>query len=175
MRLLDYKHYTAEVSDDHAWFEAPLRERPAGTRMERLYRRLVRPMPGLSDDDVRVWRYVFIYPNTAIDLYPDQVMTWQIRPDGVWRTRDAFTAYRAERPGLRNRLVQRLNAKLNTLVHEEDVDLVSNVQAGLATRGYEPGPLSGREAAVGWFAERIRTDLGDHGPIESKPLAAAAA
>jgi choline monooxygenase len=159
MRLLDYKHYAAEVGDGHVWFEAPLRDRPAGTRMERLYRRLVRPMPGLSDDDVRVWRYVFIYPNTAIDLYPDQVMTWQIRPDGVWRTRDAFTAYRARRPGLRNRLVQRLNGKLNSLVHEEDIDLVSNVQAGLATRGYEPGPLSRREAAVGWFADRIRAEL----------------
>ena len=122
MRLLDYKHYTAEVSDDHVWFEAPLRERPAGTRMERLYRRLVRPMPGLSDDDVRVWRYVFIYPNTAIDLYPDQVMTWQIRPDGP-----------------------------------------------RATRGYNPGPLSGREAAVGWFADRIRADLA----MEWEPTVAA--
>jgi choline monooxygenase len=160
MRLLDYKRYEAEVHDHHVWFEAPLRDRPAGTRMERLYRRLVRPMPGLTDDDVRVWRYVFIYPNTAIDLYPDQVMTWQIRPDGVLRTRDAFAAYRPARTGLRNRLVQRMNARLNTLVHDEDVDLVENVQAGLATRGFEPGPLSRREAAVGWFADRVRADLG---------------
>ena len=44
-------------------------------------------------------------------------------------------------------------------MHQEDVDLVTNVQAGLETRGYEPGPLSGREAAVGWFADRIRRDL----------------
>ena len=62
------------------WFEAPLRDRPAGTRAERLYRRLVRPMPGLGADDIRVWRYVFIYPNTAIDLYPDQVMIGRSGP-----------------------------------------------------------------------------------------------
>ena len=49
-----------------------------------------RPMPGLEPEDVRVWRYVFIYPNTAIDLYPDQVMTWKIDPDGVRRTLDAL-------------------------------------------------------------------------------------
>ena len=41
---------------------------------------LVTPMPGLSDEDRRVWRYVFLYPNTTIDLYADQVNTWQMRP-----------------------------------------------------------------------------------------------
>jgi choline monooxygenase len=166
MRLLDYKRYEAEVHEHHVWFEAPLRDRPAGTPAERLYRRFVRPMPGLDAGDVRVWRYVFIYPNTAIDLYPDQVLTWQIRPDGVRLTRDAFTAYRPARTALRNRLVQRLNTRLNSAVHEEDVDLVENVQAGLATRGFEPGPLSGREAAVGWFADRLRADLNQ--PASSK-------
>jgi choline monooxygenase len=159
MRLYDYKRYEADLRDGYVWFEAPLRDEPAGTRSERLYRRLVRPMPGLEPEDVGVWRYLFIYPNTAIDLYPDQVMTWKIQPGGIRRTLDGFTAYRAARPGLRTRLVQRLNAKLNALVHEEDVDLVTNVQAGLETRGYVPGPLSGREAAVGWFADRVRRDL----------------
>ena len=159
MRLYDYKRYETDLRGGYAWFEAPLRDRPAGTRSERLYRRLVRPMPGLEPEDVRAWRYVFVYPNTAIDLYPDQVMTWKIDAAAVRHTLDGFTAYRAPRPGLRTRLVQRLNAKLNTLVHEEDVDLVANVQAGLETRGYEPGPLSEREAAVGWFADRVRRDL----------------
>ena len=159
MRMYDYKNYEADVRDGYVWFEAPLRDNPAGTRTERLYRRLVRPMPGLEPADVGVWRYLFIYPNTAIDLYPDQVMTWKINPGGVHRTHDAFSAYRAARPGLRTRLVQRLNNRLNALVHEEDIDLVTNVQAGLETRGFVPGPLSGREAAVGWFADRVRRDL----------------
>ena len=85
MRLLDYKRYELELDEHYAWFEAPLRDKPAGTRLERLYRRFVKPMPGLDADAVRMWRYVFIYPNTAIDLYPDQVMTWRINPDGVLR------------------------------------------------------------------------------------------
>jgi Rieske 2Fe-2S family protein len=33
------------------------------------------------------------------------------------------------------------------------------VQRGIRSRGYHPGPLSRREAAVGWFADRIRADL----------------
>ncbi len=42
---------------------------------------------------------------------------------------------------------------------DEDIDLVDNVQQGLQTRGYECGPLSKRETAVAWFADRIRADL----------------
>ena len=61
--------------------------------------------------------------------------------------------------GARTRFVQWANQRLNTLVLDEDVDLVSNVQLGLQTRGYECGPLSGRERAVAWFADRIRADL----------------
>ncbi len=159
MRLYDCQRYGVEIHDNWVWFEAPLRDEPQGSRMERAYRRFVRPMPGLEESDRDVWRYLFIYPNTAIDLYPDQVMTWQINPDGPQRSRDVFMGYRAANPGLRTRAVQRLNQKLNRLVHNEDVDLVSNVQTGIETRGYLPGPLSGREAAVGWFADRIRADL----------------
>ncbi len=46
------------------------------------------------------------------------------------------------------------------MTNDEDVELVSRVQKGLGTPGFEPGPLSRREAAVGWFADRVRTDLG---------------
>jgi Rieske 2Fe-2S family protein len=159
MRLLDYKHYDVECHDHYVWFEAPFRNKPSSNWMERLYRRLVTPMPGLSAADRGVWRYVFIYPNTTIDLYPDQVNTWQMLPDGVDRTRDAWGCYRPAGSGPRTRLVQWLNQRLNQLVLDEDIDLVANVQQGLQTRGYECGPLSRREDAVGWFADRVRRDL----------------
>jgi choline monooxygenase len=160
MRLLDYRRYEVEVHEHWLWFEAPLRERPAGNRLARAYARLVTPMPGLSAEDRHVWRYAFIYPNTAIDLYPDQVTTWQIVPDGVARTSDVFGSYRPARTAPRTRLVQRLNQRFNWAVLREDVDLVENVQRGLATSRYECGPLSAREAGVAWLAERVRQDLG---------------
>jgi Rieske 2Fe-2S family protein len=159
MRMLDYKHYDVDVHDHHVWFEAPLRQKPSRNRLERLYAQLVTPMPGLGAEHRQVWRYAYIYPNTTIDLYPDQVNTWQLLPDGTARTADVWASYRPANATPRTRLVQWANQRLNSLVLEEDIDLVDNVQQGLATRGYRCGPLGPREAAVAWFADRIRADL----------------
>jgi len=159
MRMLDYKNYDVEVYDNYVWFDAPMRSRPSSNQLERLYARLVTPMPGLGEADSAIWRYAFIYPNTTIDLYPDQVTTWQLLPDGVGSTVDYYGCYRPPGSGPRTRLVQWVNGRLNTLVLDEDIDLVDNVQQGLQTRGYRCGPLSRRERGVAWFADRIRADL----------------
>ncbi len=159
MRMLDYRDYATELHDHWVWIEAPLRPKPSSNRLERAYAQMVRPMDGLAPEDRHVWRYAFIYPNTTIDLYPDQVNTWQMLPDGVARTSDTFGSYRMANADPRTRLVQWANQRLNSLVLGEDIDLVDNVQQGLRTRGYECGPLSRRETAVAWFADRIRADL----------------
>jgi Rieske 2Fe-2S family protein len=159
MRMLDYKRYEVQVHDHYVWFEAPLRAKPSSNRLERLYANLVTPMPGLGDADRDVWRYAYIYPNTTIDLYPDQVGTWQLLADGVGATTDVSASYRPAGANPRTRLAQWANQRLNTLVLDEDIDLVDNVQRGLMTRGYTCGPLSPREAGVAWFADRIRADL----------------
>jgi Rieske 2Fe-2S family protein len=159
MRLYDYKRYSVDLHGSWVTFEAPLRDSPSGNRTERLYQRLVRPMPWLPPEDHRVWRYVFLYPNTTIDLHPDQVTVWQIVPEQVAVSRDVWGCFRAPRSGPMTRVVQRLNHAVNTRVLEEDVDLVARVQSGVRTRGYRPGPLSAREAGVGWFADRVRADL----------------
>jgi Rieske 2Fe-2S family protein len=159
MRMLDYKHYDVEVNEHYLWFDAPFRDKPSSNRLERLYAQLVAPMPGLSQRERGIWRYVYIYPNTTIDLYPDQIGTWQILPKGVAATHDVWASYRPAGAGPRTRFVQWANQRLNTLVLDEDVDLVDNVQQGLQTRDYRCGPLSAREAGVAWFADRIRADL----------------
>src|SRR5437588_2794012 len=159
MRMLDYKRYDVEVNEHYVWFEAPMRSKPSSNRLERLYADLVSPMPGLPPEDRTVWRYVYIYPNTTIDLYPDQVGTWQLLPHGIAATRDVSSSYRPQGTSPRTRFVQWANQRLNTLVLDEDIDLVDNVQQGLMTRGYRCGPLSAREAGVAWLADRIRADL----------------
>ena len=160
MRMYDYKNYKAYPHGHYAWFDAPLRDKPSSNRLERLYWQLVRPMPGVDEARRRVWSYVFIYPNTTIDLYADQVNTWQILPDAIARTGDVFASYRPANAGPRTRLVQWANQRLNNLVMDEDIDLVANVQQGAMTRGgYRCGPLSPRETGVAWFADRIRADL----------------
>ncbi|HZN89563.1 MAG TPA: aromatic ring-hydroxylating dioxygenase subunit alpha [Thermoleophilaceae bacterium] len=163
MRLYDYKRYEAECHEGFAWFDAPLRDEPSANRIERLYQRLVEPMPGLTEEHTRTWHYILIYPNTTIDLYPDQVGIWQIRPDGQLRTDDRALTLLPRSASLRTRAAQVANRKVNKLVAHEDADLVANQQAGVASRGFTPGPLSRREAAVAWFADRIRADLAEAG------------
>ena len=160
MRMLDYKHYDVEVHDHYVWFDAPLRDKPSSNRLERAVRAAGHADAGPAPPrTARIWRYAYIYPNTTIDLYPDQVGTWQLLPDGVARTKDVSASYRPAGTNPRTRLVQWANQRLNTLVLDEDIDLVDNVQQGLMTRGYTCGPLGAREAGVGWFADRIRADL----------------
>jgi Rieske 2Fe-2S family protein len=168
MRMLDYKHYDTELHEHWAWIEAPMRSKPSNNRLERLYGQLVTPMPGLGEEDRHTWRYVFIYPNTTIDLYPDQVNTWQMLPDGLTRTRDVFASYRAAGAGPRTRAIQWINQRINNLVLDEDIEIVRNVQVGLRTRGYRCGPLSRRESAVAWFDDRIRADLAEDAEVATE-------
>jgi Rieske 2Fe-2S family protein len=161
MRLVDYKRYDVECHPSWVWFNAPLREKPSSNLLERAYQRMVEPMPGLTDEDARVWRYILIYPNTAIDLYPDQIGIWQILPHGPQATKDRALTLLPREAGLRTRAVQRVNREINKLVAHEDVDLVDNQQRGVVTRGFAPGPLSMREAAIAWFADKIRADLAE--------------
>jgi choline monooxygenase len=160
MRLYDYKNYDLELHDNWIWYDAPLRDKPSGNRVERTYQRMVEPMPGLTEEDRRIWRYIFIYPNTTIDLYPDQVGIWCINPAGPLSTADLNLTLVPAHASRRSRLVQQANRRINKLTSDEDADLVANQQAGLETRGFEPGPLSQRERALGWFADKIRADLG---------------
>ncbi|KOV64101.1 (2Fe-2S)-binding protein [Streptomyces sp. MMG1121] len=160
MRLLDYQAYVVdELREDYVLFEVPLREKPSSNWTERLYQRLATPMPGLAETDRRVWRYAVIYPNTLIDFYPDHVLAWTVLPTAQGRAAIPGAFYTKHGEGVRTRLARRLNIHIGWVTNDEDAELVERVQAGLSTPGFEPGPLSQREAAVGWFARRVRDDL----------------
>jgi Rieske 2Fe-2S family protein len=152
MRMLDYKRYDVEVNEHYVWFEAPMRSKPSSNRLDRLYADLVTPMPGLGPEDLRVWRYVFPTQHTR----PSPTRS----TPGRW-SRTESTAPRRVRlagssPDPRGPMAQ---PEANNLVLDEDIDLVDNVQQGLKTRDYACGPLSRREDAVAWFADRVRSDL----------------
>ena len=161
MRLLDYQHYTVEVGEGYVYFESPLRDKPSGNRLERAYQRMVRPMPGLAA------RTAGLALRVHLAEHDDRPLS---RPGHHVADRPGRAARhggrvrvlprpRRRRPAMR--AVQHLNQRLNVTVAGEDVDLVARVQAGMATRGWRPGPLGEREAGVGWFADRVRRDLAD--------------
>lgn len=159
MRLLDYQAYAVEIQESYVLFESPLRDKPSSNWTERLYQRLATPMPGLTEADRRVWRYAVIYPNTLIDFYPDHVLAWTALPTAQDRAAIPGAFYTRRGESARTRLARRLNIHIGWVTNDEDAELVERVQAGLSTPGYEPGPLSRREAGVGWFARKIRRDL----------------
>ncbi|HSV39382.1 MAG TPA: aromatic ring-hydroxylating dioxygenase subunit alpha, partial [Nocardioidaceae bacterium] len=109
MRLLDYKNYSVETSPAYAVYEAPLRDKPSDNWAERTYQRVVRPTPGLATEDARIFRYIAIYPNTVIDLYPDHVLIWKMTPHGVDKTGVPGTYLRHKDSDLRTRFAQKLN------------------------------------------------------------------
>ena len=117
-------------------------------------------MPGLTEADARVWRYIYVYPNTTIDLYPDQVNTWQINPLGLDRTHDVYACYRAASPSAADARhpapqppAQQRGGRGGRRPRRP------RAGRACATRGWQPGPLGEREAAVAWFADRVRRDL----------------
>ena len=160
MRLLDYQRYDVEVGEGYVWFEAPMRDKPSGNRLERVYQRIV-----AADARARATRTgasgatSYIYPNTTIDLYPDQVTTWQINPTAAPHPRQLRVLPRRARRAARCARSSASTTGSTTTSRDEDAELVARVQAGMATRGWRPGPLGEREAAVAWFADRVRRDL----------------
>ena len=63
LRLLDYKNYLVETSDANVSIaRSPMRDKPSRDRRERLYQRLVRPMPGLRAPESEQWNFVFALP-----------------------------------------------------------------------------------------------------------------
>jgi Rieske 2Fe-2S family protein len=164
MRLLDYKQYSVQTEGSNTLYEAPLRDKPSDNWQERMYQRLVRPMPGLLPEDERVFRYVAIYPNTVIDLYPDHVLVWKMNPHAVDRTGVPGAYLRRTDIDARTRAAQWLNLRISQITTHEDEDLVARMQRGLGNGDFTPGPLSLREAGVAWFADRVRHDLGELAP-----------
>jgi Rieske 2Fe-2S family protein len=166
MRLLDYKHYAVETTDAYVVYDAPLRDKPSDNWAERMYQRTIRPMPGLAAEDERVFRYIAIYPNTVIDLYPDHVLLWKMNPLDVDRVDVPGTYLRRRDCDARTRIAQKLNLYVSQITNHEDEDLVQRMQIGLGNTDFEPGPLSLRERGVAWFAHRIREDLGSIGDLD---------
>ena len=141
LRLLDYKNYLVETSDANVSIaRSPMRDKPSRDRRERLYQRLMRPMPGLRAPESEQWNFVFAFPGTTVNLYPDQIDFWLNYPLDERRTLTIWNAFRPpETSGRRDRLVRRLNSRINHLVQEEDNELTERVQEGLESSRYRAG------------------------------------
>jgi phenylpropionate dioxygenase-like ring-hydroxylating dioxygenase large terminal subunit len=123
---------------------------------EALYRKLLPPVAHLAADRQRFWLYFKLWPNTAFDIYPDQIDFMQFLPVSPTQTmiREIAYALPDDRRGMK--AARYLNWRINRLVNAEDTDLVARVQGGMMSESFTQGPLGDSEVCLRSFARKMR-------------------
>jgi phenylpropionate dioxygenase-like ring-hydroxylating dioxygenase large terminal subunit len=167
------KSYGVEAEDnvDRMWGD--LIDRPSANWSERMYQRLLPPVPHLPEANQRHWLYFKLWPNVAFDIYPDQVDFMQWLPTGPttclireisYVLPDAYSKeWRREMKAARY-----LNWRINRQVNAEDTALITRVQQGMQSKSFTMGPLSDKEVCLKHFCSRMR-DLIPEARLEHAP------
>jgi phenylpropionate dioxygenase-like ring-hydroxylating dioxygenase large terminal subunit len=120
---------------------------------ERMYQKLMRDM-GLAEG--AHWAYYKLWPNAAIELYPDQIDFMQFVPVTPTETRLRYINYGVPDGRREMKAARYLNWRINRQVNLEDKDLIERVQAGMASSSYTVGPLGDGEVCLRSFGRRMR-------------------
>jgi phenylpropionate dioxygenase-like ring-hydroxylating dioxygenase large terminal subunit len=137
---------------------------------ERRYQQLApKTLDSLDQETRRTWMFFTMPPNIGIDIYPDSMDVFQILPRTATTCFVRYLIFRPRDDSRDARVLRYLNSRINRQVMREDRALSERVQAGLASHGYQPGPLSTLEVAIKDFHDRIRraipeTELADVPP-----------
>ena len=118
------------------------------------------PLPGLSDDERRHVYYYSVFPNFMIAPHPDYVLTHTLWPLAPNRTRIVcdWLVHPAEaaKPGFD---LSDATAFWD-MTNRQDWHVCELAQAGISSRGYQPGPYSNREDLLYAFDRYIVSELG---------------
>jgi phenylpropionate dioxygenase-like ring-hydroxylating dioxygenase large terminal subunit len=133
-----------------------LRESPSSNWSEGLYQSLLPRVAHLPDERQRLWTYFKLWPNVALDIYPDQIDFMQFLPISPTQTLIREIAYVHPDERREMRAARYLNWRINRQVNAEDTKLIARVQEGMASEGYTPGPLGEGEVCLRSFAARMR-------------------
>ena len=118
-------------------------------------------LPGLSETQRQQVVYFAIYPNFLLSLHPDYVMTHTLWPRAHDRT-EIVCEFHFHPSELARRDAQIDDAvEFWDLTNKEDWWIAEQSQAGIASRVYEPGPYSEREALLWSFDEVVRREAGE--------------
>lgn len=144
----------AQTWVDKMW--GSLRESPSDNWSERAYQRLLPEAEHLPPERRRLWTYFKLWPNTAFDIYPDQIDFMQFVPVSPTETLIREIAYVRPDDRREMRAARYLNWRINRQVNAEDTALITAVQEGMESSSYSVGPLSEQEACLRSFARRMR-------------------
>jgi carnitine monooxygenase subunit len=142
--------YRIEAGQHADRMSGELVEAPSANLSERAYQAF------LPEGAGRTWLYFKLWPNVAIDIYPDQVDFMHFVPVGPTETLIREVSY--ARPDARREMkaARYLNWRVNRQVNEEDSALIRRVQQGMASSHYRPGPLGKSEVCLRSFAQKLR-------------------
>ncbi len=147
---LDYDQYRVETFRYYSKQHAPIRELKPGEVPGR-DRRYIR-MPGAEEDALYYW----LFPNTMLNIYQDNVSTNVILPLGVDKTLTVFEWFFAE-PGTGEgwESMQQTIA-FSDEIQQEDIAVCEQVQRGLRSRSYDRGRFAAkRENGVHHFQSLV--------------------
>lgn len=158
----------AEAHVDRMW--GAMIDRESANWSERMYQRLLPPVPHLPEERQRFWLYFKLWPNVAFDIYPDQIDFMQWLPTGPTTCLIREISYVLPDDRREMRAARYLNWRINRQVNVEDTALITRVQQGMASRSFSMGPLSDKEVCLKHFCRRIR-DLIPEARLEHQPAA----
>jgi phenylpropionate dioxygenase-like ring-hydroxylating dioxygenase large terminal subunit len=139
---------------DKMW--GPIRDVPSASPSERMYQQLLDKVEHLPPELQRQWTYYKLWPNVALDLYPDQVDLMQFVPVSANETLIREIAYVHPDSRREMRALRYLNWRINRRVNIEDKALIERVQSGMNSSSYTVGPLSDGEVCLRSFGRRMR-------------------
>jgi phenylpropionate dioxygenase-like ring-hydroxylating dioxygenase large terminal subunit len=123
---------------------------------ERLYLKLMSQLDGRPADQPHRWLYYKLWPNVALDIYPDQVDFMQFLPVSPTETLIREIGYVHPDSRREMRAARYLNWRINRRVNREDKSLIERVQAGMQSSSYTVGPLGDGEICLRSFARKMR-------------------
>src|SRR3954468_24423713 len=131
-------------------------ERESANPSERAYQHFLPPVPHLPDALQRRWLYLKLWPNVALDIYPDQVDFMQFLPVSPTETVIREISYALPDARREMKAARYLNWRINRRVNAEDTALIEGVQQGMGSTFYRPGPLGKSEVCLRSFANKLR-------------------
>lgn len=112
-------------------------------------------LPGLTGGERTIVNYYAVYPNLLLTLHPDYMLTVTIWPEAPLQTRLVaewhFHTDEIARPGF----VYEDTVEFWDKTNREDWAISERSQRGIASRGYQPGPYSGRETQLWEFDQFV--------------------
>ena len=123
---------------------------------ERAYQTLLASFTHVPPTRRNLWAYYKLWPNVALDIYPDQVDFMQFIPVSATHTLIREIAYALPDDRREMKAARYLNWRINRQVNAEDTELVARVQDGMASSSFTAGPLAEGEVCLRSFGKRMR-------------------